>query len=557
MNNAVDRTMEEMTNTVNRTQDDLAFINSNPGFVPEEELGDESVVVTNSEAVTTNTTSALTIDLNGLKDLQASLITTTMEALQKKKARRLEPHLEDALLKSLGVYPARGKGLELIKWVIKMDTLCNTYTKDIEPKETLKILFRTIHCPDITNQLGVAFGNSAGVSFVRPQAWKDEWPFPLTGTEERIHVWVARFLLAQGCPRDVMVNFVRNLAPSRQMDKEDYLNLVQRLQALKSISLRCRELFPGKFEMYRVDMYDHFLVNELEPKLAKKVSEYLEIENKTEAKIRSIMMANNIPLPPTPEPNPHEMAQVIRKVAATMKSQESDSDEETKKGSYTSTLPANVNFVMYDGKNDSTKKKNDEAGKKELKEQLDKYKQELDELGKRLTQQQHDLRFNTIPPPLYYPQQAYFANANHTPIGTRPQLPQNTTQSNNGMECSRCHNYGHDANNCRMRSQSRVFVHRAHGNGNGERTPFAPYSNVKMCYNCNAPGHFSKDCTLPPRRPCKYCGGNHFDQRCKQYVRPGKTSTPNSEKRPSEQNVQFTVNIPMDEPAANRITELE
>ena len=306
-------------------------------------------------------------------------------------------------------------------------------------------------------------------------------------------------------------------------------------------------------------MYDHFLVNELEPKLAKKVSEYLEIEKKTEAKIMSVLRANNLPVPQTPELDPQEMAQIIRKVAASMKSSDDDSDEENKQGSYTSTLPANVNFVMYDGKGESSNKKREEIGKKELKDQLDKYKTELDELAKRLSQQQAEMRTPIGPPQVYYPQQAYFANANAMPIGLRPQLPPPiTAQPHNGAECTRCHNFGHDANSCRLRSNSRIFVHRSSNrNGYGGRH-FAPY-NTKHCYNCNAPGHFSSDCSLPPRRPCKHCGGNHFDKRCQQTTQPNpqNNASEGNRKTNAEKNVQFTVNIPMDEPEANRITELE
>ena len=229
--------------TAARISEEMAFIAANPNFVPAvDPTTDESVLTdvdqeeTSATDHTTSNTSSLQIDLEGLKSLQASLILTTMEALQKKKSKRLEPHLEESLIKSLGTFPASGKGIEVIKWVVKMDTLCNTYMKDIEPKETLKIIFHTILDPDTTNQLNLAFNcELLGTEFIRPSLWRDDWKFPLTGNEERIHIWVARFLLAQSCPREVMVNFARNLAPTRQMENEGYTRLVQRIQALKSM----------------------------------------------------------------------------------------------------------------------------------------------------------------------------------------------------------------------------------------------------------------------------------------------------------------------------------
>ena len=95
----------ETVNIIADRMSDAEFLAANPGFQTTREPGENQ-----EDDQDTSSSQTTQLDLDGLKNLQASLITTTMEALQKKKAKKLEPHLEEALLKSLGNYPAGGKG---------------------------------------------------------------------------------------------------------------------------------------------------------------------------------------------------------------------------------------------------------------------------------------------------------------------------------------------------------------------------------------------------------------------------------------------------------------
>ena len=524
--------------------DDATFLNDNPNFVVtgnESEAGDDagngSVAQT---TIDTNRTSVLQLDLESLKDLQASLISSTMLALQNRKTKKVEPHLEGAFLTSLGTYPAGRKGIDIIRWVTKMDTLVNTYLRDVEPKETVKILFRTVLCPEVTNQLSLAFKlSSASITIIKPPIWNDDWTYPIDVNTPHIHTWFARVLLAHGCSRETMADFVRSLAPSRQQDKEKYSNLVQRLQALKSMANRCANLFPGKYEIYKPEAYDHYLVSELEPRLARRVNDVLDNEKKNRDNILDVMRIRHLDIPEQPAKTHLEMTQLIRKVAAKIESDSdgSDSDNEAigRGAKFTNMMPANVNFVLYDGVRKEKKKVvKEKSENNDLQSIVEKQQKLIDNL---LALKQQELR----------PHYQNYYNANTVPLGkTLPPSNSNFVD----VECRRCSNRGHYAADCKAPSGP---IRRPQGSS--RRRPEGPYGRTpsNQCANCRETTHRISECQKPPSRPCRFCQGNHFDIHCNARTIPGEQPAQAPQK---EKNVSFRVTVPMDnnEP---RITELE
>ena len=535
------------TNANHEQNDDETFLAANRGFVTEDHQEEDEELVTGNVVAPTETdrTSILQFDLESLKDLQTSLITTTMAAMLNKKRKKIEPHLEAAFLTSLGYYPAGRKGIDVIRWVTKLDTLVNTYLRDLEPKEMIKILFRTVTCPEMINQLSLAFKLSdAAITFTKPPIWKEEWPFPINADTSEINVWFARVILSHGCSRETMADFVRSLTPSRQQDKEKYSNLVLRLQALKSMSIRCANLFPDKFEIYKPSSYDHYLVSELEPRLARKVAEVLENEKRQRNNMLDVLKIRHLDIP-EPAPKTHlEMTQLVRSVANKINSDSdgSDSEEDTDKGArFTHMLPANVNFVMYEGnKKEKKKTPKENVANKGLLDIMEKQQKLIDNL---LAQKQQEIR----------PHYNSYYNANTEPIGKTQRVPQ--TRAVADVECYRCHNLGHFATDCKMSGGPIRQTNRHQSQRDN------PYRRTNLyCANCNERSHMVYDCPQPARRPCKLCKGDHLDVRCNLYIRPGLVQQePMTRQEPKQnKNVSFRVVLPQEKEQENaRITVLE
>lgn len=114
-----------------------------------------------------------------------------------------------------------------------------------------------------------------------------------------------------------------------------------------------------------------------------------------------------------------------------------------------------------------------------------------------------------------------------TAAGYRPPPPPTgsgyCSASRNTLVCYRCGKAGHMRRNCRVPQQQLTRVRDAEGRAKPE----------DYCMRCHKAGHYARECRAPPpRRPCTYCGEQHWQFDCPRNEREGTAGKPMEPKLP-------------------------
>ena len=438
-----------------------------------------------------NDPSTVHMNFEGMRHLTSSVALAVAEAMRSKGSEKLHHHTEDTILKTLGIFPGSGKDVEKVRWVIKLERVLKA-NRITNKQDVLRILHRAIIDPEVTDKLNEAFPEANANIFVnkdeRPFYWRYNWNYPIYGDTGDIHTWAARFILAQSVNQDVIKDIVSNLTPTKQQPEESYDQLSKRIKTLKAMASCGNEIFPGEHKFQRPEMYDHYLLYDLQPELDDQIKQFLDAELRNREYIREVMTINGGTVPPDNAPRDHERIQVVRSVAnRSRKKAEHES---------VSTTPVLIEYVYNYTGDDSFEDFKFKQGAKNI-DELKLLKTRVENQSALI--QEKDNQLNEL---------RTRANANtnfyndNVKQGGNPQ---------NNISCFRCQG-NHYVANC-PEPDLRP------GANNGLRRPFAnntgPYQRPNpICGNCRAQGHTAKQCNIPPTRPCRNCNGAHFDFQC-------------------------------------------
>ena len=427
-----------------------------------------------------------------------------VDAVKTKGADRLHHHTEEVILKTLGSFPRDSEGYEVVRWTLLMER-CLTANKVEKMQDILRILYRIILDPNITNKFREAFLSSTPPVFTddeaKPENWRSTWPFPITDNMDNMVHWAARFLLATCVPLEILREIVRELAPTRQKQDESYPKLKRRINTLKSLATSVSELFPGDHFIHGPEAYEHFLFHELDPEIERQVTQALDSENRIKAALgftENRNRANN---------KLSERATIVK----TITNQLSKKTDGSKLGSTTPMLAEYIHSYTGDLNYESYKEQQADLSSsveiKILKDRLEVQSQVIAEKEKMLSNIQ--LSLPSRPATSFYNAPNNGQESSCYKCGNPGHLGYECPE---GKTCYNCGNRGHIAIHCPQNRQPQPSTHMAQDrNRQMQQTYFRP---PPFCGNCRSEGHTARRCPNPPSRPCRYCQGAHFNHLC-------------------------------------------
>ena len=158
--------------------------------------------------------------------------TALADVMRAKGGDKLNHHTEEVILKTLGTFPRDSEGYEVVRWTLLMER-CLTANNVNKMQDVLRILYRIILDPNITNKFRESFLPADPPTFVdddeRPEHWRRDWAFPITENMDNIVTWAARFLLASCVPIEILREIVRKITPI--FNKQSQIHTIRNKQS--------------------------------------------------------------------------------------------------------------------------------------------------------------------------------------------------------------------------------------------------------------------------------------------------------------------------------------